>query len=153
MPKYPKGSGIPNPSTNYWTEFLKNMNLIGPLTQQNIEETYKQTRPQLPPAIEPDMQAFINRVAERLTPLEGLDSAGKMRALNVREQFRKELTNVFLGKQDWNKWFDKTKTTLGLHTVIFMKMLYQCLEGLRSPEARSLRADYEAALARIRTSA
>jgi len=153
MPKYSKNSGIPNPPTNYWTEFLKNMNLIGPMMEQNIEEAYKQTRPALPPAIEPDMQTFINRVAERLTPLEGLDSAGKMRALNVREQFRKELTDVFLGKQDWNKWFDKTRTNLALHTVTFMKILHQCLEGLRSPEAQNLRQDYEAALARIRTSA
>jgi len=153
MPK--KTAGIPDPATNYWIQFLKSMNLVGPIMEQtqNIEEAYKQTRPPLPPAIEPDMQTFIDRVAERLTPLEGLDQTGKLRALNVREQFRKELTNVFLGKQDWNKWFDKTKTTLGLHTVIFMKMLYQCLEGLRSPEAKSLRADYEAALARIRTSA
>jgi len=152
MPKYQKG-GIPNPATNYWTEFLKNMNLIGPMMEQNIEEAYKQTRPPLPPAIEPDMQTFINRVAEHLTPLTGLDSAAKLRALNVREQFRKELTNVFLGKEDWNKWFDRTRTQLGLHTVIFMQILYRCLEGLRSSEARNLRADYEAALARLRTSA
>jgi len=152
MPKYQKGR-IPNPPTNYWTEFLKNMNLIGPMMEQNIEEAYKQTRPSLPPAIEPDMQTFINRVAERLTPLTGLDQTGKIRALNVREQFSKELTDVFLGKQDWNKWFDKTRTNLGLHTVTFMKILYQCLEGLISKEARSLRADYEVALARIRTSA
>jgi len=152
MPKKPP---LPELSQSYWERFLRSMNLVGPIMEQtqNIEEAYHQTRLALPPAIEPDMQTFINRVAERLTPLEGLDQAGKLRALNVREQFRKELTNVFLGKQDWNKWFDKTKTTLGLHTVIFMKMLYQCLEGLRSPEAKSLRADYEAALARIRTSA
>jgi len=142
-------------SLHYWENFLRQMNLVGPIMEQtqNVEEAYKQTRPPLPPAIEPDMQTFINRVAERLTPLEGLDQTGKLRALNVREQFRRELTNVFLGKQDWNKWFDKTKTTLGLHIVTFMKMLYQCLEGLKSPEAQSLRQDYEAALARIRTSA
>jgi len=152
MPKKPP---LPDLSQSYWERFLRSMNLVGPIMEQtqNIEEAYHQTRPALPVAIEPDMQTFINRVAERLTPLKGLDQTGKLRALNVREQFRRELTHVFLGKQDWNKWFDKTKTTLGLHTVIFMKMLYQCLEGLRSPEAQTLRADYEAALARIRTSA
>jgi alpha-L-arabinofuranosidase len=136
---------------NYWQNFLRAKNLLGPIMQETEEIEAK--RKPAPPTLEPDMQTFIDRVAERLTPLEGLDQTGKLRALNVREQFRRELTDVFLGKQDWNKWFDKTKTTLGLHTVTFMKMLYQCLEGLRSPEAQSLRQDYEAALARIRTSA
>jgi alpha-L-arabinofuranosidase len=136
---------------NYWQNFLRAKNLLGPIMQETEEIEAK--RKPTPPALEPDMQTFIERVAERLTPLEGLDQTGKLRALNVREQFRRELTDVFLGKQDWNKWFDKTKTTLGLHTVTFMKILHQCLEGLRSPEAQSLRQDYEAALARIRTSA
>ena len=144
---------VGNPQPNYWQEFLRKMNLVGPMMEQNIEETYKQTRPPLPPAIEPDMQTFIDRVAEHLTRLDGLDPQGKIRALTVREQFRKELTQVFLGKQDWNKWFDKTRTQLGLHTVTFMQILHKCLEGLKSPEAQSLRADYEQALARLRTSA
>jgi len=129
------------------------MNLVGPMMEQNVEEAYKQTRPPLPPAIEPDMQTFIDRVVEHLTPLTGLDPEGKVRALTVREQFRRELIQVFLGKQDWNKWFDKTRTNLALHTVTFMQILHKCLEGLKSSEARNLRADYEAALARIRTSA
>jgi len=89
---------------------------------------------------------FIDRVSQKLTPLQGLNPTGRARALKIREQFRKELTNVFLGKQDFNKWYDETRTKLGLHNTTFMQLLYECLEGLKSTECQQLRQEYENAL-------
>lgn len=90
-----------------------------------------------------DQLIFINRVSQRLTPLQGLNPTARARALKIREQFRKELTNVFLGKQDFNKWYDQTRSKLGLHNTTFMQLLYESLEGLKSPECQNLRQEYE----------
>jgi len=93
-----------------------------------------------------DQLVFIDRVSQKLTPLQGLNPTARARALKIREQFRKELTNVFLGKQEFTKWYDQTRTKLGLHNTTFMQLLYECLEGLKSTECQNLRQEYENAL-------
>jgi len=95
-----------------------------------------------------DMLIFITRVAERLAPTIGLDEESAARARQVQEQFRRELVDVFQGKGSFNKWFDKTRTNLGLHTIEFMRILHESLEGLRSDEAKELREEYGQALQR-----
>lgn len=97
-----------------------------------------------------DMITFIDRVAERLAPLTGLDRAAKARALEVQQEIRKELTEVFQGKSEFNKWYDKTKTKFGLHSQTFVSIIYECLQGLNSPEAQELQQQYAQALARMR---
>jgi len=93
-----------------------------------------------------DQLVFIDRVSQKLTPLQGLSATARGRALKIREQFRKELTNVFLGKQDYSKWYDETRSKLALHNTTFMQLLYECLEGLKSTECQNLRQEYENAL-------
>ena len=96
-----------------------------------------------------DMLTFISRVAEALAPTAGLDEDGTVRALKIQEDFRRELVEVFQGGEDYDKWYSRTKTKLGLHPQKFMTILYQCLEGLRSPEAQELRADYAQAIRKM----
>jgi len=95
------------------------------------------------PDADKDLDIFISRVAERLAPTEGLDPQGSARALRVQRQFRRELTNVFSGKQNFDEWFNKTAVNLGLHTLTFIEILRQCLEGLQSQEVKKLRIEYD----------
>lgn len=98
--------------------------------------------------LDPDMSVFVRKVAEALTPVEGYedDEAFKQRAFKVRETFIQELTDCFTGKEDFNKWFDTTKTNLGKHPTEMARIMYNALEGLRSPEAIQFQAGFAAAL-------
>lgn len=98
-----------------------------------------------------DMLTFISRVAERLAPTKGLNPEAKARCLKVQEQFRRELVEVFQGKRNFSEWYDQKKTDLGLHHYTFMKILYESLEGLKSPKAQELREQYAQTLRRMRT--
>jgi len=138
---------------NYWTRFLASRNIIGIVSDEDLEEEESST-PSITGSgsrreLSGDMLTFVYRVAERLTPIDGLNEDARRRALRIREQFRRELTNVFIGKEDFNDWFSRTKTQLGLHLMTITKILYECLEGLRSQEAVELRAEYGRAMRRI----
>lgn len=99
----------------------------------------------------PDQLVFINRLAQALAPTTGLMNESYKRALKVQQQYREELRQVFLGKKDFNKWFDQTRSDRGIHIYNFSKIIYECLEGLTSPEAQSMREQYAAAIARLGT--
>jgi len=113
----------------------------------NFSEMNEPKKPSVLPA---DMIIFIGRVAERLAPLTGLDQTAKARALEIQTEIRNELTDVFQGKKDFNKWYDETKTKFGLHNQTFVSMLYESLQGLSSPEAQELQQQYAQSLARMR---
>ena len=93
--------------------------------------------------VDKELEIFISRVAERLAPIEGLDAQASTRALRVQRQFHRELTDVLSGKQNFDKWFNETAVTLGLHTLTFIEILRQCLEGLQSQEVKKLRIEYD----------
>lgn len=95
-----------------------------------------------------DMLIFITRVAERLAPTIGLDEESAVRARQVQDRFRRELVDIFQGKGNFKKWFERTRTNLGLHTHDFMTVLYESLHGLKSSEAQELREQYGEAMQR-----
>lgn len=99
--------------------------------------------------IDKDMQTFIDRMAEKLTPLQGLDNAGRARCLGVRSQIQRDLTNVFLGREDFNKWYDRTRTNFALHNTTFMQIIADCLKGLKSAAAQDMRREYLVAIKQI----
>lgn len=100
--------------------------------------------------LEPDQITFINRAVDALAGnLEGYPKDAQQRAMEQKSEMRRELTEVFQGKRKYEDWFNKTKTQFGLHTYTFTKMLYDCLDGLRSPDAQALRSDYYQALRRL----
>lgn len=124
------------------------LNIISSLTKiQAVEAGITETTT----ALSADMVIFIRRISETLAPTEGLDGEARARALNVQEQFQRQLTDVFQGKGDFSKWFDKTKTSLGLHPFNFMTILHEALEGLKSSEAQELREQYAQTIRRMRT--
>jgi len=98
------------------------------------------------PDVTPDQSTFINRIVEKLASTTGVTGDARERGLKVQEQFRRELTDVFKGEGDFNKWFDQKRTQLGLHTYTLTKIIYDSLAGLKSPEAKSLRRQYGQAI-------
>ena len=103
------------------------------------------------PDVTPDQSTFINRIAEKLAPTTGMIGEAKERAVKVQEQFRRELTDVFKGDGNFNKWFDMKRTQLGLHTYTLTNIIYDSLAGLKSPEAKSLRRQYGQAIQSLGT--
>ena len=64
----------------------------------------------------------------------------------MRQEYRQALRDVFNGKGTFDKWFEKTRRTLGFHAVDLTRIIYDSLEGLASTEARQMRAQYGEAL-------
>lgn len=98
--------------------------------------------------LSPDMVTFIIRLNDALIPLEGEDRESRARGLKVREQLRRELTDVFEDRAEWNDWFDRWRQNLNLHSKVFAKVVFDALEGLKSPEAQQMREGYGQALQR-----
>jgi len=95
--------------------------------------------------LHPDMVKFVRKVSEILTPLKGYedDRGFVTRALKVRTQFKRELTEVFEGKRKFQEWYDGTRTGLGMREDQMDRVMYDALEGLSSPEAIEMRMSYE----------
>ena len=94
-----------------------------------------------------DQTTFINRIIDRIVPLHADYTPDIKKKLQlVRQQYRQALIDVFNGKGTFDKWFEKTRRTLGFHSVDLTKIIYESLEGLLSTEARQMRAQYGEAL-------
>ena len=89
-----------------------------------------------------DMVTFINRIIEGIAPLKGLDREATTRALKVRGEFNRELTRILEGEGDFDEWYTRTASDLGINDRIMTKILFDALEGLKSPEAKNLREVY-----------
>lgn len=98
--------------------------------------------------LDPDMVVFIRRLNEVLIPLEGEDRESRARGLKVRNQLKRELTDVFEDRAEWNDWFDRWRQNLNIHSKVFAKVIFDALEGLKSPEAQQMREGFGQALQR-----
>jgi hypothetical protein len=90
-----------------------------------------------------DMIMFMNRVVEKLIPIEGYNSDIKVKLLKTRSDIKKDLVNVFEGKMKFEDWYHKMKTNLGKGSTELDEIIYSSLEGLRHPEAIELRNAFE----------
>jgi len=150
------GSPLEKTSTGSYKCTVCGLNYPNPRAKTPLLDPYVKKNPALPPIeseeeLTSDMTTFINRLAQKLAPTEGLPADAVPRALKVQERYRKELRNVFLGKGDFNEWFNKTRTERGLHMVTFTQMIHDSLTGLKSPEAQSMREEYAQTIGRIQT--
>jgi len=94
-----------------------------------------------------DQTTFIDRVIDKIVPLHADYTPDIKKKLQlVRQQYRQGLKDVFNGKGTFDKWFEKTRRTLGFHSVDLTRIIYESLEGLLSTEARQMRAQYGEAL-------
>jgi len=95
------------------------------------------------PVVENDIQLFIDRVTQRVVPIhEDYNPDVKRKLQAVRQRYRKELVDVFNGKNSLKKWFNRTRRDMGLHQIDLTRILYESLKGLKSSEARDLRNHY-----------
>lgn len=94
-----------------------------------------------------DQTTFINRIIDKIVPLHAdYTSPVKKKLSAVRQQYRQGLIDVFNGKGTFDKWFEKTRRTLGFHAVDLTRIIYESLEGLTSTEARQMRQQWAQAL-------
>jgi len=94
-----------------------------------------------------DQTTFTTRVIDRIVPLHAdYTPEIKKKLQNVRQQYRQGLQDVFNGKGTFDKWFEKTRRTLGFHAVDLTRIIFESLEGLASTEARQMRQQYGEAL-------
>ncbi len=138
----PKKPGVPNPSINYWTEFLRKMNLVGPIMEEAEEITRQAVKRPPPPSLEPDMETFINRVAEKVASAPEsitLTPAEQMRLNQARQEIKNSLRDVLNGKTPLNEWFTKTRQQFNLRSYELAQIMYESLDGLKSREAKDLR--------------
>ena len=114
-----------------------------------VESTYEASVPSTMP-LSSDMVTFIRRISEALTPIKGYEGNREVvaRALSVRNQIKSDLTKVFGGEREFDDWFTKTRQDLNLHPMELSQIIYDCLKGLNSEEAKQLRGEYEQFLAR-----
>lgn len=149
--KKPKKDITPlTPTENYWQDFLKSKNLMPQYIFGAQKQSQSQVRqPEVHEFINPDILQFIYRVAERLTPFDGLDPEAKKRCLAIRDTHRRQLIEVFEGRADFQQWFIEARRSSNMRDIDFMQMLYECLEGLSAPEAKQLQQEYLAALKKM----
>jgi len=147
MPK-PRAPPQAKLNVNYWQNFLRKKNLVGPVME--IEQKEPQSPPPQQPTVDDDMQIFIDRVAEALIPIHNDYTPDIRTKLHTqRQRIRRELEAVFNGKQTLDQWFTKTRQELGIHQIDMTRKLYDALKGLKSKEARTLRMQYAQALQRL----
>jgi len=128
------------PKKDYWQRFLEAQNLIGIISEE-IESTPRPKREtETEMELSTEQEIFIDRVANKLYD-----------APYMVQHIKKGLKDVFLGKLDFNEWFDKTKVERGLKSIELMQILYDSLKGLRGREIRALRESYAQALKKLQS--
>lgn len=88
-----------------------------------------------PSSLTGEMKVFAERVISALCPPEKAYAP-----VIVREV--KNIYDVIEGKADFEGWFTKVRQLLSLKNYQLAKVLYDCLEGLRTREARQLREEW-----------
>ena len=129
------------PKKDYWQRFLEAQNLVGIISEE-IESTPRPKREASETEMElsTEQEIFIDRVANKLYD-----------APYMVQHIKKGLKDVFLGKLDFNEWFDRTKVERGLKSIELMQILYDSLKGLRGREIRALRESYAQALKKLQS--
>jgi hypothetical protein len=91
--------------------------------------------PEKPTSITGEMKVFAERVIYALcAPDKGYAP------VIVREV--KGIYEVLDGRKEFDEWFTKVRQALGLKNYQLAKVLYDCLEGLKSMEATQLREQW-----------
>jgi hypothetical protein len=115
---------------------------------------YQRIRPEQPAASPPSTSPQARaEVKEAFLPLTGELKIFAERVINTlcpREQGYspvivrevRAIGEVLEGRRDFAEWFTKIRQMLSLKNYQLAKTLYDCLEGLRSQEAKELREQW-----------
>jgi hypothetical protein len=97
-----------------------------------------------------ELSTWISRVAQKLLPIyKDYDPNVKLQLQQGQQKIKSGLNDVLAGKLSLPQWFNRTRRDLGKHAIELTQVLYDCLEGLQSREAREMRAQYAQALSAV----
>jgi hypothetical protein len=111
---------------SYWQRFISHR--FGSLESvEKVTEKSKQPSP-----VSDEMRIFAERLIYALCPPEKAYAPIIVKTV-------KTIYDVLNGTKDFTEWFTEVKQALSLKNYQLASVIYQCLEGLRSREARELR--------------
>jgi hypothetical protein len=122
----------PSNPVDYWTDALTKLGLLSPIT---AEATQASTETETKPKVEGEMKIFAERLIYSLCPPEKGYAPIIVRTV-------KSIYDVLEGRKDFGEWFTEVRQALSLKSFQLAQIIYQCLEGLRSREARDLREQW-----------
>jgi hypothetical protein len=123
----------PNNPVDYWTSALSKLGLLSPITAEATTQTSTETETK--PKVEGEMKIFAERLIYTLCPAEKGYAPIIVRTV-------KSIYDVLEGRKDFGEWFTEVRQTLSLKSFQLAQIIYQCLEGLHSREARDLREQW-----------
>lgn len=117
------------PDESYWERFISHR--FGSLeTVEKVVEKRKESAP-----VSDEMRIFAERLIYALCPPEKAYAPVIVKTV-------KTIYDVLNGAKDFAEWFTEVKQALSLKNYQLAKVIYDCLEGLRSKEARELREQW-----------
>jgi len=119
---------------NYWEDALKKLGLLSSITAE-VTQYAASASPESQPKVEGELKIFAERLIYALCPPE--KGYAPMIVKTV-----KSIYDVLEGRKDFGDWFTEVRQALSLKSYQLAQIIYQCLEGLRSREARELREQW-----------
>jgi len=114
---------------SYWQKFI--FHRFGSL--ETVEKVAEKRRE--PSLVSDEMRIFAERLIYALCPPEKAYAPIIVKTV-------KTIYDVLNGTKDFAEWFTEVKQALSLKNYQLASVIYQCLEGLRSREARELQEQW-----------
>jgi hypothetical protein len=119
------------PDEQYWTRFISHR--FGSL--ESVEKVAEKKSLKEPSPVSDEMRIFAERLIYALCPPEKAYAPIIIKTV-------KTIYNVLEGTKDFAEWFTEVRQALSLKNYQLASVIYQCLEGLRSREARELQEQW-----------
>jgi hypothetical protein len=116
------------PDESYWERFISHR--FGDL--EAVERAAERVAEKHPSTPSDEMRIFAERLIYALCPPEKGYAPVIVKTV-------KTIYDVLNGTKDFAEWFTEVKQALSLKNYQLATIIYQCLEGLRSREAREMR--------------
>ena len=121
------------PSESYWEEFIQRR--FGSLYAETAQRIASPSIEKSKRKVEGEMKIFAERLIYTLCPPEKGYAPIIVKTV-------KSIYDVLEGRKDFGEWFTEVRQALSLKSYQLAQIIYQCLEGLRSREARELREQW-----------
>jgi hypothetical protein len=136
MPRRKTVSAPTVTAENYWDDILVKLGYklpYLPLEQVTVQATQQPIPAK--PSMSDDMRIFAERLIYALCPPEKAYAPVIVKTV-------KTIYDVLNGAKDFTAWFTEVKQALSLKNYQLASVIYECLEGLRSKEAKELREQW-----------
>jgi hypothetical protein len=120
---------------NYWDDVLIKLGYrlpYLPLEQLELQPTQQASQTPTSSSMHDEMRIFAERLIYALCPPD------KGYASKIVQEV-KSIYDVLEGRKDFDEWFRNVRQMLSLKPYQLAAVIYQCLEGLKSKEAKELK--------------